>query len=80
MNRKLIMSSVRPHVTAIGPIARVHAGGEKVVDGMIPYELEFKSPHHFSREREFDEDGNQVMFFDQLKRIKKGEVLFNVHA
>ena len=67
-------------MTAIGIIAKVHKDGEKVVDVTIPYELEFRPTHHFSNLKEFDQDGNQVKWHDQLKRIKKGEVLFNVHA
>ena len=34
----------------------------------------------FSDEREYDDDGNQVNWYDQLKRITKGAELFTVKA
>lgn len=31
-------------------------------------------------EKELDADGNQVMFYDQLKRIQAGETILEVYA
>lgn len=41
----------------------------------MPYQIEFRSEgenwegHHFSDTKEEDSEGNQVMFYEQLKRI-----------
>jgi len=49
-------------------------------DVKVPYELQYTSPLHFSSDKEYNSDGSQVMFYDQLKTIESGSTLFEVHA
>jgi len=46
----------------------------------VPYELFFTSPQHFEHEKEIGADGNQVMFYDQLKRLEPGMTVYEVYA
>ena len=82
MSKKILEASRRPFTLATSPIAKRTPSGTQVPeeDVSVPYELIYTSKHHFSNNKEFDEDGNQVMWFDQLKRIKAGEIIYEVHA
>ena len=50
----------------------------------MPYELSFKvnEPYAsmFSQTAEYDDDGNQVSWMDQMARIESGAELFTVEA
>ena len=40
----------------------------------------YESPQHFLHEKEFDADGVQVSFLDQLKRLEPGSTVYEVYA
>lgn len=66
-------------------MARFNVDGSKVEGRPVfPFDLEFEPNPDvaamFPMEREIDENGNEVKFYDQLKRIPEGTVLFWVFA
>lgn len=82
LQKKLIEGSRRPFATAIGHIAAKNNDGSLLEQDAVkvPYELMYSSPQHFDHEMELNEDGSQVMFYDQLKRLEVGDTVYEVHA
>ena len=80
--QKNIEGSNRPFATAVSGPAMFEENGDQLAKGDVgsPYELKYEFDHHFDREKEIGDDGNQVSFLEQLKRIKKGEVITRVYA
>ena len=82
IRKKLVEGARSPYVNGFG-----HWGDRYdtavLVDGdvSIPYELQFKPYHTFSSEKEYNEDGTQNMWYDQLRdEIKSGDMLLDVMA
>jgi hypothetical protein len=74
--KKLVEASEWPYVCAIGHVAEVYDDGTEATDANIPYEIKFTSSIHFDEEKELDETtGEQVMYYDQLKRIEQGSTI-----
>jgi len=60
--------------------SRFKADGKLINDYMFPFGLRF-TPHPdvaklFPDTKEFDENGKEVPWFEQLKRIPEGTILF----
>ena len=66
MQKKLIEGNRRPFSTSIACIADTYTDSTLLEQDAVktPYELFFSSPQHFETEKEFDKEGNQVMFYD----------------
>ena len=81
IRKKLVEGSARPFATAIGHIGKSNLDGTDLVDDdvFVPYELWYTSPFQFSDEPEMV-DGEQVMFYDQLKTIPVGATILEVWA
>jgi len=80
--KKMVEASSRPFATAVGTIGATFPDGTELPQNNvnIPYELQFSSPYSFSNNKEYDSDGNQVMFYNQLKTITEGQTILEVYA
>jgi len=80
LQKKMVESSTTPFKMALGKVARTQNDGENVHRKLVsmPYEIEYRGVTHFSHDKELDEAGNQVMFYDQLKRLEEGSTLYEV--
>jgi hypothetical protein len=79
IQKKLIEGSPRPFGTAIGHVGMHNLDGTALEQEFVnvPYELWYTSPFQFSDEPEMV-DGEQVMFYDQLKTIPVGATILEV--
>ena len=73
----------RPFGLAIGHIASMLNDGTMLQkwETNSPYEIIFESPHadKISSKKQIDEAGDQVMWYDQLKKtLKSGDVIYDV--
>lgn len=88
IRKKLTGGQSWPFSCGISGIFKNNADGTALDDAdlieKVPYELAFapKSPFDtmFPLDKELDDDGNQVMWYDQIKRIPSGSELFTVNA
>jgi len=82
LQKKLIEGNRRPFATATSCIADTYTDGYLLdrADVNTPYELLFEPRQHFDHEKEFDADGNQVSFLDQLQRLEAGMNVYDVYA
>ena len=86
LRKKLTEGQQWPYSCGIHEIFKHLSNGSDLDDSAVntPYELSFEAnePYAtmFSDEKEYDADGNQVNWYDQLKTIKKGAELFSVKA
>ena len=81
--KKMTEASSRPFATAVGTIGATFSNGEELPLGSvnIPYELHFTSPYSLPSDKQYDDEGNQVMFYEQLKNtISAGDTLLEVFA
>ena len=74
---KMLETVKAPYSTGISWPATYTNEGERLPkdDRSFPFEMEFRPTQHFSDEKEFDSNGNQVMWWDQLKSIENGSTV-----
>jgi len=84
IRKKLVEASRWPFSCGIGHISTNFANGTSLTNGSAntPYELTFEATSDWETQFDFetDADGNQVMWYDQLKRIPSGSTLFTIKA
>mmetsp|Transcript_20843 Transcript_20843/g.25549 ORF Transcript_20843/g.25549 Transcript_20843/m.25549 type:complete len:253 (-) Transcript_20843:28-786(-) len=86
IRKKLTEGSKWPYSCGIARVGQNSEDGSSLrkSDVNIPYQLEFAAnePYEtlFTNTREFDDDGKQVSWLDQMKRIPSGASLFTVRA
>ena len=88
IRKKLTEGQKWPFSCGISNIFKNNADGTALNDNAlvekIPYELAFEANRpfntQFSEGKEIGDDGNQVSWYDQLKRIPSGSELFTVKA
>lgn len=83
LRKKMTEGSQRPFGLAIGHIASILNDGTMLQrsETNSPVEIIFESPHadKISSEKQIDEAGEQVMWYDQLKKtLKSGDVIYDV--
>jgi len=74
-----------PFTLGIAHIADIYQDGTNIelnADVEVPFELRFVSPHKdlFSSEKQYDSEGNQVNWYDQLRTFQAGTTLYDVMA
>ena len=78
----MVGASSRPFATSVGTIGATFPDGTELphANVNIPYELHFSSTFSFPDSPQYDSDGNQITWYDQLKTIKSGESVLEVFA
>ena len=85
IRKKLATSSRWPFSCGYSRVAQhLQDGSEITGDLSMPYEISFRvnEPYAsmFSHTKEFDSDGNQVSWLEQMGRLERGAELFTVEA
>ncbi len=83
MFQKMLEANVHPFALRIGHLGEQYTNGENVNQVKIPYEIQFTSKiaNEFDSKKELNSDGDQIMWYDQLKDAHvQGDIIYEVHA
>jgi len=81
----MLEANVHPFALRIGHVGEMYTDGTQINSSAvkIPYEVRFTSKisNEFDSAKEFDSEGNQIMWYDQLKDAHElGDTIYEVHA